>query len=467
MKKLVRLFLMGSVFSLSTVFVACGGGDDSNDPVVNPDPIVPDNPSKDEAMTPEKQKEYLDVIARGFMDKTPASDFNEISNLYNHISNTYTDSYDWDEVGEWGSNIFESLKESLGTTDKEQYKDSWGEYNYIYTNYKAVVMASNFKGHFTAKGKKWELSKADDLQFIFSDQNGKECVLKLETSGNVKKVYLGNIEDWVDYDYDYQGNYFISNDYYDRIQLTLGIPENIVVTLTQGGSQVVKFTVKFNIGNLQNEKFDLSKNQLTASTLVEFKNGYNFNVSQVAYHGNNKASISFDMSKNGESLAMLAFSSDISGIPSCNIDAFVSGDDEDIDFDNANMKNVYVKFDIMGKMQIQGKLTDVLEFTDYLDSAYDNDDNEQTFKSFIVKANSLLDLNLFYDGKSERQATFTFEAFPDESWNGKTYWDIVPVLNFYDGSSYSTFEAFFNDKDFKNVIDAFKKLANNYASLVK
>ena len=126
MKKLVRLFLMGSVFSLSTVFVACGGGDDSNDPVVNPDPIVPDNPSKEEAMTPEKSKEYLDVIARGFMNKTPESDINEISNLYNHINNTYTDSYDWDEDGEWGSNIFESLKESLGTTDKEQYKDSWG-----------------------------------------------------------------------------------------------------------------------------------------------------------------------------------------------------------------------------------------------------------------------------------------------------------------------------------------------------
>ena len=163
--------MIGSVFSLSSVLVSCGGDDDSVDsPIVNPDPIVPEEPSKNEAMTPLEQKEYLDVIARGFMDKTPASDFNEISKLYNHISNTYTDNYDWDEVGDWGSEIFESLKESLGTTDKEQEKDSWGEYNYIYTNYKALVMASNFKGQFKAIGNKWELSKADDLQFIFSDQ---------------------------------------------------------------------------------------------------------------------------------------------------------------------------------------------------------------------------------------------------------------------------------------------------------
>lgn len=467
MKKLVSLLLIGSVFSLSSALVSCGGDDDSVDsPIVNPDPIVPEEPSKNEAMTPLEQKEYLDVIARGFMDKTPASDFNEISKLCNHISNTYTDNYDWDEVGDWGSEIFESLKESLGTTDKEQEKDSWGEYNYIYTNYKALVMASNFKGQFKAIGNKWELSKADDLQFIFSDQHGKECVLKLVTSGNVKKVFIGNIDEWVDYNYDYSNDYYISNDYYDRTQLTVGVPENIVVTLTQGGSQVVKVTVKLNIGDLSNDKFDLSKNQLTASTLVELNNGYKFNVSQVAYNGNNKTSVSFDMSKNGESLASVAFSSDISGIPSCNIDAMVSGNIDEEDFNNSNMKNVYVKLDIMGKLQIQGTLSDVRKFTDYINEADDNDDDEKTFKSYVNQANSLANFNLFYDGKSTKQATVTLEAFEEESWNGMKYWYMEPMLNFYDGSSYSTFDAFFNDKDFKSVIDAFEKLADNYASLI-
>ena len=467
MKKLVSLLLIGSVFSLSSVLVSCGGDDDSVDsPIVNPDPIVPEEPSKNEAMTPLEQKEYLDVIARGFMDKTPASDFNEISKLYNHISNTYTDNYNWDEVGDWGREIFESLKESLGTTDKEQEKDSWGEYNYIYTNYKALVMASNFKGQFKAIGNKWELSKADDLQFIFSDQYGKECVLKLVTSGNVKKVFIGNIDEWVDYNSDYKNDYYISNDYYDRTQLTVGVPENIVVTLTQGGSQVVKVTVKLNIGDLSNDKFDLSKNQLTASTLVELNNGYKFNVSQVAYNGNNKTSVSFDMSKNGESLASVAFSSDISGIPSCNIDAMVSGNIDEEDFNNSNMKNVYVKLDIMGKLQIQGTLSDVRKFTDYINEADDNDDDEKTFKSYVNQANSLANFNLFYDGKSTKQATVTLEAFEEESWNGMKYWYMEPMLNFYDGSSYSTFDAFFNDKDFKSVIDAFEKLADNYASLI-
>lgn len=466
MRKTTFLFVLGMAFSLSSTLVSCGGDDDSSDPIVNPDPITPQEPSQNEGMTPLQQKERLDVIAKEFMNLTPASDFQNIANLYNYISDTYTDNYDWDTVGDWASDIFELLKESLGTTNKEQDKGSWGEYNYIYTNYKAVLMASNFTGHFTANNNKWTLSKADDLQFIFKDQNGKECVLKLETSGNVKKVYVGNVDDWVRYESSYDNDYYIGNDYYDRTQLTIGVPENVVVTLTQGGSQVVKTTVKVNLGSISNERFDISKNELTATTLVELNNGYKFNVSQVAYSGNSKASANFEMSKNGTSLAVVAFSSDLSGIPSCNVDAFTSSEIDDINFDNANMKNAYVKLDILGKLQIQGKLSDVRKYVDYLESANDNEDNEKNFKSYITQANSLLDLNLFYDGKAVKQASVKFEPFAGESWGGYQYWDAEPVLYFYDGSSYSTFEAFFNDKDFKSVIDTFKGLADKYAALI-
>lgn len=456
------LLVLGMVFTLSSALVSCGDdNDDITGPVENPE-----EPSANEAMSPARQKEYLDVVAKDFMKETKASDFEEIADLYNYVSATYTDDYDWDAVDEWGSEIFESLKEDLGSTDKEQEKYNWGEYNYFYTNYRAVLMASNFTGHFTAANNKWTLTQANDLQFIFKDQHGKECVLKLETSGNVKKVYIGNIDDWVDYDYEDNGNQYVSNEYYDRTQLTIGVPENIVVTLTQGGIQVAKTTLKVNLENLPNEKFDISKNELTVSTLVELNNGYKFNFSQIAYNVSSKSSASFEISKNGKSLALVAFSSDLSDIPSCNIDAFVNEDYDEDDFNNANMKNVYVKIDILGKVQIQGTLSDVRKYADYLDSADANNDSEKQFKSYINQANSLLDLNLFYDGKSLKQATVKLEPFISESWGGTIYWEVEPVLYFYDGSSYSTFEAFFNDKDFKSVIDTFKNLANRFAALV-
>ena len=148
---------------------------------------------------------------------------------------------------------------------------------------------------------------------------------------------------------------------------------------------------------------------------------------------------------------------------------FVSCDDFDednYDFDNATAKNLFVKLDILGKVQLQGTLTDVRKFVDYIDDAEDNDRNETTYKSYINQANALADVNLFYDGSNVKQATIMLEPFVEDTWNGRTYWDVEPVIYFYDGSSYSTFEAFFNDKDFKKTIDTFKSLANKYAALV-
>ena len=81
-------------------------------------------------------------------------------------------------------------------------------------------------------------------------------------------------------------------------------------------------------------------------------------------------------------------------------------------------------------------------------------------------ANSLADVNLFYDGKNVKQATIKLEPFAEEKWNGSTFWETEPLIYFNDGSSYSTFKAFFNEKDFKKVIDTFKNLANKYADLV-
>ena len=98
--------------------------------------------------------------------------------------------------------------------------------------------------------------------------------------------------------------------------------------------------------------------------------------------------------------------------------------------------------------------------------AYESDDEEKPFKSYITQANSLIDLNLFYDGKAVKQANVKLEPFVSESWHSYIYWDAEPVLYFFDGSSYSTFEAFFNDKDFKSVIDTFKGLADKYAALI-
>lgn len=436
-----------------------GSGDGSS-----PDSVLP--------LSPAEQKAYMETVAREFMDLTPASDFKDITTLGRYVADSYFDGYDWSEAEKWGKDIIDGLKQYVGILPDEVtdiYNGSYYNYYYIskITGYKAVVQASNFKGHFTATNGRWVLSKADDLQFIFNDKYGDKCVLKLETSGSVKKVYLLNTDEWINYKSETVGNDYYSYDYYDRTQWTIGVPEKIVLTLTQGGREVVKTTVNIDLGSISNEEFDLSKNSLNVSTLVEFKNGYTINVSQVSYTANSKVSVQSTMSKNGKDLVVMALASDLSGIPSCNVSAFTKSDFDidDYDTDKTNGKNAFVKLDILGKIQIQGTISDIRKYADYLEQADENDEKESNFKSYLNQANALTDINMFYDGNSVKQASVTLEPFEKKEW-GYSYWTTEPVLVFYDGSSYSTFEAFFNDSDFKTTIEAFKTFANKYADLV-
>ena len=436
-----------------------GSGDGSS-----PDSVLP--------LSPAEQKAYMETVAREFMDLTPASDFKDITTLGRYVTDTYFDGYDWSEAEKWGKDIIDGLKQYVGILPDEVtdiYNGSYYNYYYIskITGYKAVVQASNFKGHFTATNGRWVLSKADDLQFIFNDKYGDKCVLKLETSGSVKKVYLLNTDEWINYDSETVGNDYYSYDYYDRTQWTIGVPEKVVLTLTQGGREVVKTTVNIDLGSISNEEFDLSKNSLNVSTLVEFKNGYTINVSQVSYTANSKVSVQSTMSKNGKDLVVMALASDLSGIPSCNVSAFTKSDFDidDYDTDKTNGKNAFVKLDILGKIQIQGTISDIRKYADYLEQADENDEKESNFKSYLNQANALTNINMFYDGNIVRQASVTLEPFEKKEW-GYSYWTTEPVLVFYDGSSYSTFEAFFNDSDFKTTIEAFKTFANKYADLV-
>ena len=84
------------------------------------------------------------------------------------------------------------------------------------------------------------------------------------------------------------------------------------------------------------------------------------------------------------------------------------------------------------------------------------------------QANELMNINLFYDGSSTTQAYVKLEPFREEGWyDDEFWWEAEPVIYFYDGSSYSTFETFFNEYDFDNVIDAFEELIEDYEGMIE
>lgn len=466
MMKYLKLCLAALALSFVSVgFVACGDDDPSPEQKVDPtdpdNPVDPVTPDKDEAKTQAEQKEYLQKVAHEFMDLTPASDFRELSSFGKYIRDTYLEDYDWDNVGDWAADIIETATNSLGTTDRvnvSNYRTN------VYENYKAILIASNFYSHFTAQRGEWVRSDASDLQFLFKDQNGKQCVLKVETSGNTKDLYAFNV-------YDRKGEDYTNNTYiryYDRTKCIIRVPENINVTLTQGGSQVVKIAVKINLNSITNEEFDFSKDNLNVSVSVELNNGYKLNFSNIAYQGNSKFSVQFELTKNGTSLISMSAASDLSGIPSVNVGAFSEKEFDMNDYytDDATAKNAVVKVDVLGKLQVQGTCSDVRKFADCIEKTEKYEYDESNFKSYVNQANGLLDLNVFYDNSAVKQATVKLEPFQKTKYDGRTKWKMEPVMVFYDGSSYSTFSAFFNEDDFKSVIDDFEKLIEKYNDLV-
>lgn len=457
MKKLFQWAFAMMLVVPSMCFVSCSDDDPETTSTDGSElPNNPNSPTDGNAMTSVEQKEKLEAVALEVARLVPAEDFRQIESLGRYISETYFDDYDWDDVEDWADDIFDGLKRYLTSTREDDY---WG--TYIYDNYRVLVAASNFNGHFTAQNGRWIKSNANDLQFIFKDRAGAECRLMLETSGTTKDVYVGDIDDYKDWEF-INGKYI---DYYDRYQLTISVPEHIVVTLTQNGSNVVKANVDIDLKSISaNNEFNFATNSLTVSSNVVLNNGYVFNASQVAYTANSKASASCSVSKNGTMIVSMSVAADVSGIPNCNLSAFTA-DPEDFDWDDANGKNALVKVDVLGKVQMQGTLTDVRSFANSLDDAEANDENENKFKQYINKANSLADVNLFYDNSSTKQAKVTLEPFEEKDYYG-SYWTVEPTINFNDGSSYS-FDVFFNKTDFKEVIDAYEKLCEDYENMVE
>ena len=486
-----------SLLAFSYSSVSCGGGAD--DEVTPPATNNPSNPgsgsgggsnngsgdgddsgnggsdnnggnngdTSDQPLSQIQQKEKLDNVACDLLKEIPSTDFQNLKYELEDLDlGYYAEEYDWEAIEEWASNSFEDCCESLGQTVEREYYDYGYGYgytvDYIYDDYKAILLASNFTGKFTARNGRWVRSSANNLQFEIPSEN---CVLTLETSGNVKRVYAFNLEDWEDYDYDY--NTGVAKEYYDRVKCTIGVPEKIVVSLKVDNVVLIKTTININLANITSERFDIAKSSITASVTTELSNGYKFNFSELKYSGNNNLGLSASISKNNKTLISTSLSSKIENIPSYNADAFTDDDFDTDDFDNANGKDVFVKFDVLGQLQLQGKIVNIRKFANYLSSADENDDNESQFKSYINQANDLMNVNLYFNNTSVKQASVKLEAFQDyDGWSGNKYWEAEPVIVFQDGSSYSTFEAFFDEGDFNNAIKAFEKWIDRYEDML-
>jgi len=476
--KMIKFFATLSIVAMIGLgFSSCGGGDDTpadkttqgggNEGGGNEGGGNEGDDKGGSPMTKAEQTTLLESTAREFIAMAPASDFEELTAMFKEARKLNAKNVD-----NWANGIFEDAVETLSDQLISSYtSDYYSSYGYE-RHFKVAFVISNYKGHFEVQNGKWVLvdSNVDDLKFTFKDSNNDVWVLRVEATGPFKKVHMFDLHDY-DYEYSYVDNKDIYKYYEDYKECVIAVPKTLTVTLTKNNAQKVKTTVNAELSDITGEEFDISKNDISASVAIEVKD-YKINVSQVVYKHNSSATVNMTIAKGSTQMLSVAVSGDLSGIPSVNVSAFSGHIDSDTWRNTEG--NALVKIDILGKVQIQGKATKIHAIVDKLEAARKNRESESDFKSNIKDANDYLDLGLYFNNKSLKQAIAYLEPFEKTgyrysygSYQPYKYWEWDMVIKFGDESSYSTMANYFSRSNFRSVYGDVEALIDSYSKLIK
>lgn len=413
--KFLAIYMMAAMCSFG--LAACS---DSDDDEVGTN----DNP----ALSPSDAKKELEATAQELMNKVSADDFQNIADMTANLEDN-----DDDVVNEWFDDCVEACKLSSSTDD----------------NLKYLYAASNFTGKFELVNGRWKnTDDADYLQFTFDDKNGKSCVLKAETSGSKTTVHHDAFDEE-----DYYWTY-VNRHYYEYTTITensIVIPENIHVTLTQGGSTVADVTVKTSV-SISSGDFDYTRDnaQVTVSAKI---NDYNLNVSKVAFNAGTSASVSATLSKGSETLI------------ECSANATGQLYSEESGKDQVGKTGEFEVKVLGNQVYVTGSISNISDLVKNLDNADENDEDESAFKRYIENANALLNINVYFDGSKNSSAKVELYPVSETYYYGKyEYWDYEPCVVFDDGTKYS-FEEYFDEDTYKDVIDQFEDLIDDFVEM--
>lgn len=368
------------------------------------------NEQTGKALTPDEQKTKVENAANQLMDACPATDFSEYVDLGLYLSETYFDNPNYD---------YSAIEYQF-----EQWYDKI--YNEGISNDKLVIVLSQFTGEFAFGANEVTYKKASTLKFTIRDEQNRECVCELVTSGTETAVSFNDGE--MDY--------------------TVKVPQNITVTVKRAGETLATYSFVFDL-RLSSGGVNPSQDRVGVTETLTVK-GYCVEA-KVLYDGSlNQISATASMTKNGQSL----FREEIAGTLN-----LTGNDIEDTEFTNASA-SVFV--DILGTIQLRGEISDFNEYYNTYEG-YDYRSVSSAMEA-AAKLNSLAYLALYFDNTMVKQAYAEFECIKySDSYNGD-YYVVMPVLVFNDGSRYQ-FEDYAEQQDFSSLINRIQVFIDSYREI--
>lgn len=419
------LYLIACVCIAITSCDSIGGGKNSG-PILKPD----------------EQKVKVEETATELMDIMDSKDYKDLaqtsSAFYSALDELTDDDYDFSEV----ENVVEQMIE-----DSFQKEDI--------PNGCAITMnffLANFKGLVTFGKDKATYQDYDGTKLVWTDSKNDTWTAEISQSGTIKTM-----------DFDT----FVSEmDWYDEIHthtydLTIGVPEKVTAYMSRNGEKIAEVTVNLKVDvkasdvELKDDIPYVKKGSVSATTTIK--------VADLTLTVEPSYSVTTGQLKFAQSLykgkQLIVKTS-----ASCTGKVYDIIEDEEYTITNVN-----IHADILGKIQVSGTCSDVAGMIEYIENSYPESKSE--WQKAAAKLNSYFDVNLYFDGTSNAQASLEFECAEHyDDYFDENYYSLGLVIVFKDGSRYSIDEVYNNEEDMERVeglYDDFEYWAGTYISLIE
>ena len=354
----------------------------------------------------------------------------------------------------------------------------------------------------------WAYDKniTDRLEVEFTDDHNQTWVATLKGSKETARIHVTVYDKNVE-KHEYEGGpndgTSTSGTYIYDDEYTIDVPKQITFTVKCNGNAVVDMTVNSDLA------FEWDYNEYSEWTEYSewyedewyYEGGY---YGWSGYEDKYSYSINLDYTNlnidaklrvNGyeETLASTATKSGINasagvkidgktllkaeGALSADIDKFIKQVNEaanedgesDIEVDATMIKEFTMYIDLMGKVQVVGKCDKFEDLHDaYMDiEEADDDDDFSKYERNVAQLNNAYSVSIHYDNTKTVQANVELEAYEhkadwDESYS---YFDVRPVLVFAADDSRYSFEDYFTENSFSDLIEAVEDLADDFEKM--
>lgn len=449
-------------------------GEQTDNPILSDKPTTP--------LQPSDQKVKLTSVATNLMDKFDEGDFEKISTVTEMFVEKFDDeNYDFEPFYNW----FEEQLESA--YDEGYQKEISNSVVEIKNTTDILILLANHKGHFVFGETGVTVTPYDGIKATCT-LDGKNYEAIIEQKGKVTnaiyefitKEYTQNSSGY----YDENGMWVElgNNTDLNRVwkeKVTVGIPESLLISITENGSPLALADVKF-IPSFTASGIELTKDSFSTEMTIQVEN-YELAINRLMYDGaNGKAEFSQVLKKNGEALISTNISGDVKLEIATEKNEWANGSYESHYIKATYAKNISASIDILGELQVIGSCSNAIDASKSLDAFWDATDkkDENTAKRHLDNFNAKFDFGVYYDKGNNKQADMEFSFInnpynPGWDINGDGIvnqddaydrYEIIPIIVFNDGSKYSV-EEYFTDGSFEDLLEDFEEFCEKFEEI--